>query len=130
LTGHRKWDLDVTDPKAPKEIKADYTFLCRVCGKSAGTVQVRAGEILIWSVGNLGAAIKAKDQKRVLAAVIAGDAGALYALDVDFAPFFCPSCRACYCDEHWEQEDSFEADGWFDCVWGTCPRGHKRILQD
>lgn len=109
---------------------ADHTFVCRACSKSAGKVQVRPGEILIWGPLSLGAAINAGDEERLLAAVAAGDARALYAVNPEFAPFFCPRCNSCYCADHWEQQDDFEEDGWFDCVRGTCPRGHKRMLQD
>lgn len=88
------------------------------------------GEILIWSVGHLGRSISAGDRQRVVAAIVAGDARALYAVNPEFAPFFCPLCGNCYCEEHWEQQERLEEGGWFDCVEGTCRRGHKRILED
>jgi hypothetical protein len=56
-----------------------------------------------------------------------GDAAALYAADPDYAPFFCPDCRASYCGAHWERPDA--VDGWDALVRGRCPRGHERVLE-
>lgn len=118
----------------PNELRegalADHTFVCSVCGSAAGRVQVRPGEVLIWSVCCLGTAITAKAQKRLISAVTSGEARALYAVDPEFAPFFCPRCKVCYCREHWKQREVFEEDGWFDCVLGICPRGQERMLGD
>jgi hypothetical protein len=93
-------------------------------------VKVLPDEILIWSVGHLGRAIDAGERERVVAAIRAGDARALYAVNAEFAPFFCPQCGNCYCEEHWKQRELLEKGGWFDCVEGTCPLGHKRVLED
>ncbi len=43
---------------------------------------------------------------------------------------FCPECRACYCQEHWQFEPVFEDGGWYDCTYGTCPHGHRTMLDD
>jgi hypothetical protein len=60
---------------------------------------------------------------------VIGNASALYALDPELAPFYCPRCRASYCGEHWRTYDVFE-DGLHDSIRGECPSGHDRMLED
>lgn len=65
----------------------------------------------------------------VAQAVQHGDARALFGLDQEYAPFWCPRCSAAYCDDHWDVEVLFD-DGFYDRQMGTCPRGHRRKLMD
>ena len=58
-----------------------------------------------------------------------GSARALYELDFELAPFYCPACDRSYCGEHWSATDVFE-DGVHDSIRGTCPEGHERLLED
>ena len=65
----------------------------------------------------------------VAAALLTGDAAALFAIDSELAPFWCPTCRASYCREHYPTVTLFD-EGFFDCIHGTCPAGHERTLED
>jgi hypothetical protein len=62
-------------------------------------------------------------------ALRAADPDLLHAVDEELAPFWCPTCRSCYCAAHWTTETRFD-DGFFDGIWGTCTLGHRRLLQD
>jgi predicted RNA-binding Zn-ribbon protein involved in translation (DUF1610 family) len=59
-----------------------------------------------------------------------GDARTLHALDLELAPFYCPTCRRTYCGDHWRVEDVFDEDGFHDAIRGACPEGHERLLED
>jgi hypothetical protein len=63
------------------------------------------------------------------AALDAHDVRALWAGNNEWAPFYCPGCDACYCRDHWHAEMEFD-EGFYDCTWGTCPRGHRRMIDD
>jgi hypothetical protein len=65
----------------------------------------------------------------VTTALAAGSAGALYALDPEYAPFWCPRCGSSYCRDHWEKVEVFD-EGFFDYSLGTCPKHHRRKLVD
>jgi hypothetical protein len=65
----------------------------------------------------------------VAAALVAGDAAALFAVDSELAPFWCPACGASYCREHYRSFDVYD-EGFFDCIRGVCPKGHERTLED
>ena len=97
---------------------------CRVCGRPAGTLVVEGNELRRESFTSI-------LTQRVTPAVRAalGDAAALFALDPELAPFFCPECETTYCGEHWRPYDVF-ADGLHDSIRGACPLGHDRMLED
>lgn len=63
------------------------------------------------------------------AALESGDAAALYAIDSEYAPFWCPWCSASYCKEHFRSWVTFD-DGFYDATYGICPEGHQRKLDD
>ena len=65
----------------------------------------------------------------VAAALEDNDAAALFAIDREFAPFWCPICRLSYCREHFRSWVTFD-DGFYDATYGACPEGHQRKLDD
>jgi hypothetical protein len=67
--------------------------------------------------------------ERTVTALQSGDPAALYAIDREYAPFWCPTCRASYCREHYRSWTLYD-DGFFDCIQGVCPAGHERMLMD
>jgi len=42
---------------------------------------------------------------------------------------YCPECNDIYCWEHYNPVEEFD-DGFYDCTYGTCPKGHRRIIDD
>jgi hypothetical protein len=42
---------------------------------------------------------------------------------------FCPECDAIYCHSHYRTQ-VVEDEGFYDCTYGTCPRGHRRMIDD
>lgn len=132
-----------------------HTFTCDRCGAEAGRVVVyapgeavpgrggddverlmsqfdndpagRARLTVVSGVGNISFAEFNLDA--ALAAIGAGDARALHAIDVEFVPFWCPRCHTSYCRKHWETWDLVD-DGFFDHKRGRCPKGHERKLID
>jgi len=132
-----------------------HVFTCHQCGDEAGRLTVYApgeavpgrggdevgqlmtqfdndlaGQARLSMLSGLGDVTFAEfDLDAALVAITAGDAKALYAIDVEFVPFWCPRCAGSYCARHWETWDLFD-DGFFDENWGQCPKGHERRLLD
>ncbi len=112
------------------------TFYCAACGKPAGSVSVvpspsMPGNRLVIT-GFMEHTIEATygpTFSEALPALAAGDARALYDLDESWAPFYCPTCDRSYCGDHWHQQVEFD-DGFYDCTYGTCPQGHRRMVDD
>lgn len=42
---------------------------------------------------------------------------------------YCPECDRLYCAAHYLREEEYDA-GFYDCTFGTCPAGHRRIIDD
>ena len=97
---------------------------CAICGKEAATLQCVDGEFRRETFTGL---LTQPETGRIREAI--ADAAALHALDPELAPFYCPECDRTYCGDHWTTEDVFE-DGFHECIRGTCPEGHARMLED
>ena len=65
----------------------------------------------------------------VTVALESGDPAALFAIDSEYAPFWCPTCRLSYCREHYRTYTVLD-EGFFDYTGGICPEGHERKLED
>jgi hypothetical protein len=100
------------------------THFCGRCGNEAGKLTCADGELRRVSFTS----VLTQRETPAVRAVI-GSARALYELDFELAPFFCPECDRSYCGEHWNATDIFE-DGVHDSIRGTCPEGHERLLED
>lgn len=42
---------------------------------------------------------------------------------------YCPKCDKIYCYQHYKVQEVWD-EGFYDCTYGTCPLGHKRIIND
>lgn len=42
---------------------------------------------------------------------------------------YCPKCDKIYCYRHYNVQEEWD-EGFYDCTYGTCPLGHKRIIND
>jgi hypothetical protein len=56
----------------------------------------------------------------------------MFGLGEEFAPFFCPECRAVYCGQCWKKFYVWDDDdpGFLDEIRGMCPEGRERMLSD
>lgn len=113
------------------------TFACSVCGEEAGVVRVheQGGRTEVRRESWPGVLILPRDAAAVApfeAAIRSGDVRALFELDLELTPFYCPSCDAVYCSDHWDWWDVWDDEwtGWRDSVRGRCPQGHERMLED
>ncbi|HUX99999.1 MAG TPA: hypothetical protein VMV49_10635 [Candidatus Deferrimicrobium sp.] len=42
---------------------------------------------------------------------------------------YCPECDKIYCYSHYDTREEWD-EGFYDCTYGTCPKGHTRIIHD
>jgi len=107
-------------------------FACSLCERIAGTAWLQSDAQAARESfrGRMWMAITREQRRALQAALRAGDAAALFAVDLELAPFWCPRCEASYCGEHWVRWSVFDDDGWHDSIRGRCPQGHERMLED
>ena len=59
-----------------------------------------------------------------------GELGAAHGLlGAEGIDAYCPACRRVYCHSHYKLETEYD-DGFYDCTRGTCPAGHRRMVDD
>ena len=138
---------------------AEATFRCSHCGRLAARVfLVDAGEstptptlmtptpesepvmatwmrLVIDAIGFGGATggeVITLRRDALTDALRSGDPARLYAVHLEAAPFWCPTCEAVYGGECWAQWDVYDDEWttWFDERRGRCPQGHERMLYD
>jgi hypothetical protein len=42
---------------------------------------------------------------------------------------YCPKCDSIFCARHYQKVTEWDGS-WYDCTYGTCPQGHRRIIDD
>ena len=115
------------------------TFHCALCNNLAGTIEVlpaahpqalsNSPTISIKDfIGTEHVAISG-DPAQLEAALRNSDAAALYKVERLWAPFYCAQCARVYCRNHWKVLPVYDGD-FFDCSYGYCPEGHKRLIED
>lgn len=119
---------DVPDP----EVLIRQEWTCVSCGGEAGAVELRLGNVLRREGPGSALLLPLADEEMVTwrGVLERGDAIVLHAADPEVASFWCPQCRAPYCSACWRLLVVFDDEGFSDCVRGTCPEGHERMLED
>ena len=122
---------------AVEALERRAAFVCVICGAAAGSLTLEGGgdcaHVVRESFTSALTRAVGRDELAPLRAALGGDdACALFELDLELAPFYCPGCDATYCGEHWQRWDVFDDDdpAWHDSIRGRCPHGHERMLED
>jgi hypothetical protein len=126
------------------------SFRCAACGEAAGVVRTaragalvdlgpmagrhdpgRDGFVIDYFLGTVWFAADPAAVDAVQAILDAGcaDPAALCLIGRDLAPFYCPDCELNYCGADWHAEVLWD-DGFYDRTMGTCPHGHRHLLDD
>jgi hypothetical protein len=129
-------------PPPDRVIKVSDTVFhlpCSVCGKVSVVVQATVPQ---WSdkeqlvVSGICAqqGFDLAFASRAFSRLDAGDLHGLHALVQEAGNFpgidaYCPECDAIYCREHYNAEEEYD-EGFYDDTHGTCPRGHRRMIDD
>ena len=122
-----------------KVSESEYNLRCSLCGKVA--VVLRLGiwtytktESLIYTGITHEVALSVKDAERIFKLLEKDNIAQVHSI-IDDHPScegidaYCPECDKIYCWEHYNPIQEFD-DGFYDCTVGTCPKGHKRMIDD
>lgn len=111
---------------------------CAVCG---GKAAVFALERHPWRDEGTGLVVEGITRREVVDPALApgiferlgrGDVRAVHEQLSEGIDAYCPSCDKLYCRLHYAVEVRYDDDfeGWYDASYGTCPAGHRRMLDD
>lgn len=106
-------------------LQGHAVHLCAICWQEAGRLKIEGVQLRRTSFTSTLTQAATDDVRAAIAS-----AAALYALDPELTPFYCPDCTRSYCGEHWRRENVFEDDYFHEGIRGTCPEGHERLLED
>jgi hypothetical protein len=122
----------LTGGPAPQTQAAAHAWACEVCGGPAGSITLEEhGAVRREAFSSVLTATLSPGVLTQLRAALT-DAAAVYQLDPELAPWWCPACRRSYCGDHWQRWDVFDEQdpSWHDSIRGRCPEGRERMLED
>ena len=130
-------DSDSGEPPAETIVKVDdgaYTLSCAVCGRVAIVFIQRKGQF-VYSGIVIETMLDNSLAEDVFKFLDSKDLKSLHSYlkdDIqleDGMDAYCPKCDKIYCAAHYKPEEEWD-EGFYDCTYGTCPEGHKRIIHD
>lgn len=120
----------------------EYQLQCSVCGKIAVRVMVKSDSLLtsgkpglIYEGITCGKDIGIDNASQLFEYLDKGDLASVHKMALkntwleEGMDAYCPQCDKIYCHEHYNVVDIFD-DGFYDYAEGTCPKGHRRMIDD
>ncbi|MHA1339254.1 MAG: hypothetical protein ACTSRZ_04345 [Promethearchaeota archaeon] len=116
-----------------------YQFICSVCGKVATEIknaQSLLSDDIVWKYFGLmfGRELDEYYYPVIISYLENSDLKGLHEFFKDKVVHegldaYCPECNKIYCKRHYSLEIVYD-EGFYDYTMGTCPEGHKRIVDD
>jgi hypothetical protein len=120
--------------------RQEYHMPCSVCGRKA--VEFRVGksrwgeqECLAYTGITKYTELPLEQAEEVFSLLQQSDLAGLHGLVrkkkmlEDGVDAYCPNCDRIYCRTHYNVSEEWD-EGFYDFSYGTCPKGHKRIIDD
>ena len=126
-------------PRVIKKSDQEYHLPCSICGEVAVVYKIGVGQF-------------DKEEKLLYRGIICGTSLNKHLADKLFkilenediagvhefmrkhhsyegVDAYCPECDKIYCWNHYKLEEEWE-EGFYDCTYGECPEGHRRMIDD
>ena len=117
----------------------EYHLPCSVCGKSAVEFRIGYGrldekESLVFRGITLETSLNVKLANMLFKILQKKDLLGVHNFMKKYHSFegvdaYCPECDNIYCWEHYNAREEYD-DGFYDCTYGGCTKGHKRMIDD
>ena len=121
--------------------ETEYSLLCSVCGKVATKFKVgprwpssaKGETALLYEGITRSTQLSLDDSEKIFGELRSEKLSALNSflegrmqggLDA-----YCPACDKVYCRDDYDVEEQWD-EGFYDCSYGTCPEGHRRLIDD
>ncbi|OLS15760.1 MAG: hypothetical protein RBG13Loki_0597 [Promethearchaeota archaeon CR_4] len=136
--------LDVrefTPPPTPviKVNDMEYHLPCAVCSKVSIVIRIGVPtydkeEKLVYEGITHSTGYDLQKAPDIFALLAVGDLKGLHQMFKDLFVYegldaYCPECDKIYCRNHYNAAEEYD-DGFYDCTYGTCPQGHRRMIDD
>lgn len=117
-------------------VESRYELACARCGEVAATFEVGidstiGSPALLYSGITVSFASPLGKAALVLGRLAKGEVGEVHrsAGGEGMIDAYCPDCDRVYCATHYQLEVEYD-EGFYDCTRGTCPEGHRRMVDD
>jgi len=130
-TKHIERVIKVTD--------SEYHLPCSVCGKISVECKIGYGrfdqhESLVYSGITHSRSLKKNLANELFIFLKKGDLERVHEFMKEYLCYegidaYCPECDKIYCWEHYNARVEYD-DGFYDCTYGECPEGHRRMIDD
>lgn len=123
------------DREGMEQTPATQKLLCSLCGQEAVRLHLPEGKerLVVASALRRFSIARGRGDPAVASALDGNGLNPLHQLledeRYDGLDFYCPECDQLFCEDHWDLEPYFD-EGFYDFTEGTCPKGHKRIVDD
>ena len=117
----------------------EYHLPCSVCGKVAVNFKIGYGrlddkESLVFRGITIETSLRVELVEILFKIIEDADLLGIHNFMKKYHSFegmdaYCPECDEIYCWEHYNAREEYD-DGFYDCTYGECPRGHKRMIDD
>lgn len=117
----------------------EYHLPCTVCGKISVTFRVgiptfETSKKLVLAGIVAGQGFELQNAKKAFLLLEGNDLKGLHAFIREIGPAegidaYCPKCDKTYCWDHYFAMEEYDK-GFYDCTYGTCPLGHRRVIDN
>ena len=126
-------------PTIVKVSDKEYQLLCSSCGKIAVSFRIGKGRFdkvdkLVIRGITYETSLNKKLAGELFKLVENADLNGVHGFMKKYHAYegldaYCPECDKIYCWIHYNPVEEWD-EGFYDCTYGTCPIGHKRIIDD
>jgi hypothetical protein len=123
-----------------KVSEEEYHLLCSICGEIAAIFAIiklksTNKRTLVYSGIVHNTALDISDAKKIFGLLENNDLSTLHSMIKSYVVLeegidaYCPECDKIYCRNHYKIREEWD-EGFYDCTYATCPKNHKRIIDD
>lgn len=117
----------------------EFHLLCAICGEPGIIIKIGAkwytqGRAVIYEGISKSTSLHINTAPEILALLKQQKIKELHRFMIQNLAFegmdaYCPECDKIYCRNHYITEEEWD-EGFYDCTFGTCPNGHRRLIDD
>jgi len=143
---YNEFDILTPEIKSTKHIKrvikvsdSEYHLPCSMCGKISVECKIGYGrfdeqESLVYSSITHSRSLNKNLASQLFKSFKKEDLSEVHSFMKDYlchegVDAYCPECDKIYCWEHYNARVEYD-DGFYDCTYGECPAGHRRMIDD
>ena len=126
-------------PRVIKKSNHEYQLLCSICGEIAVDFKIGIGQFdkeekLLYRGIIIGTSLNKGLAEEVFEILGNEDLTRVHEFMKNHHSYegvdaYCPECDKIYCWNHYKLEEEWD-EGFYDCTYGECPKGHRRMIDD